>query len=76
MSLPFAIVLLRNFFADLPLELLEAGCMDGAGELTIFGRIVLPLGLPAVACLAIFQFLWVWNDLLVATVFASPEAHR
>lgn len=73
-GLPFAIFLLRNFFAGIPRELLEAARMDGAGEWTIFLRVVLPLGLPAVASLAIFQFLWVWNDLLVATVFASPES--
>jgi len=48
--------------------------MDGASEWTIFARVILPLGLPAVASLAIFQFLWVWNDLLVALVFASPES--
>lgn len=73
-GLPFAIFLLRNFFAGIPRELLEAARMDGARERTIFARVVLPLGLPAVASLAIFQFLWVWNDLLVATVFASPES--
>jgi alpha-glucoside transport system permease protein len=73
-GLPFAIFLLRNFFAGIPRELLEAARMDGASEWTIFSRVVLPLGLPAVASLAIFQFLWVWNDLLVALVFASPES--
>jgi alpha-glucoside transport system permease protein len=73
-GLPFAIFLLRNFFAGIPRELLEAARMDGAGELRIFLRVVLPLGLPAIASLAIFQFLWVWNDLLVALVFADPSA--
>ena len=73
-GLPFAIFLLRNFFAEIPRELLEAARMDGASEWTIFARVILPLGLPAVASLAIFQFLWVWNDLLVALVFASPES--
>ena len=73
-GLPFAIFLLRNFFAGIPSELLEAARLDGASEWTIFSRVVLPLGVPAVASLAIFQFLWVWNDLLVATVFASPES--
>lgn len=73
-GLPFAIFLLRNFFVGLPRELLEAARMDGAGEWTIFTRVVLPLGLPAVASLAIFQFLWVWNDLLVSLVFATPES--
>jgi alpha-glucoside transport system permease protein len=73
-GLPFAIFLLRNFFAGIPRDLLEAARMDGAGELTIFFRVVLPLGLPAIASLVIFQFLWVWNDLLVALVFARPDA--
>ncbi len=71
-GLPFAIFLLRNFFVGIPRELLEAARMDGAGEWTIFSRVVLPLGIPAVASLAIFQFLWVWNDLLVSLVFADP----
>jgi alpha-glucoside transport system permease protein len=70
-GLPFAVFLLRNFFVGIPRELLEAARMDGAGEWTIFSRVVLPLGFPAVASLAIFEFLWVWNDLLVALVFAG-----
>ncbi|HXF57558.1 MAG TPA: carbohydrate ABC transporter permease [Actinomycetota bacterium] len=73
-GLPFAIFLLRNFFIGIPHELLEAARMDGAGELRIFLRVVLPLGLPAIASLLIFQFMWVWNDLLVALVFASPRS--
>jgi alpha-glucoside transport system permease protein len=73
-GLPFAIFLLRNFFAGIPRDLLEAARMDGASELTIFRRVVLPLGLPAIASLAIFQFLWVWNDLLVALIFAGPSS--
>jgi alpha-glucoside transport system permease protein len=72
-GLPFAIFLLRNFFAGIPRELLEAARMDGASELTVFRKVVLPIGLPAIASLAIFQFLWVWNDLLVALVFASTD---
>jgi len=72
-GLPFAIFLLRNFFAGIPRDLLEAARMDGGGEFTIFARVVLPIGWPAVASLAIFQFLWVWNDLLVALVFATSE---
>jgi len=72
-GLPFAIFLLRNFFVGLPHELLEAARMDGASEWTVFSRVVLPLGLPAIASLLIFQFLWVWNDLLVALVFAGGE---
>jgi alpha-glucoside transport system permease protein len=70
-GLPFAIFLLRNYFAGIPKDLLEAARMDGAGEGRIFFRVVLPLGLPAIASLAIFQFLWVWNDLLVALVFSN-----
>jgi alpha-glucoside transport system permease protein len=73
-GLPFAIFLLRNYFAGIPRDLLEAARMDGASEVRIFFRIVLPLGLPAVASLAIFEFLWVWNDLLVALVFANQSS--
>ena len=72
-GLPFAIFLLRNFFIGIPSELLEAARMDGAGELMVFRRVILPLGLPAIASLLIFQFLWVWNDLLVALVFADSQ---
>jgi len=68
-GLPFAIFLLRNFFIGIPRDLLEAARIDGASELRIFVRLILPLGLPAIASLAIFQFLWVWNDLLVALTF-------
>jgi alpha-glucoside transport system permease protein len=68
-ALPFAIFLLRNFFIGIPRDLLEAARIDGASELKIFLRVILPLGLPAIASLAIFQFLWVWNDLLVALTF-------
>jgi alpha-glucoside transport system permease protein len=70
-GLPFAIYLLRNFFASIPKELLESARIDGANELVVFGRIVIPLSVPALASLAIFQFMWVWNDLLVALVFMS-----
>jgi len=65
-GLPLAVFLLRNFFAGLPAETLDAAALDGAGAAETFFRIVLPLSVPAVASLAIFQFLWVWNDLLVA----------
>ncbi|KUO13559.1 carbohydrate ABC transporter permease [Streptomyces sp. DSM 15324] len=70
-GLPFAVFLLRNFFAEIPRELLEAARLDGAGELRLFFRVVMPLGAPAIASLAIFQFLWVWNDMLVALVFTD-----
>jgi alpha-glucoside transport system permease protein len=73
-GLPFAIFLLRNYFAGIPRDLLEAARMDGASELTVFVRVVMPLGMPAIASLGIFQFLWVWNDLLVSLVFAGPGA--
>jgi alpha-glucoside transport system permease protein len=70
-GLPFAIFLLRNYFAEIPREMLEAARMDGGSEWRIFFRLVLPLGRPAIASLAIFQFLWVWNDMLVALLFAD-----
>jgi alpha-glucoside transport system permease protein len=70
-GLPFAIFLLRNFFAGISRSLLEAARMDGAGEWKIFSTVVFPLAKPAVASLGIFQFLWVWNDLLVSLVFAN-----
>jgi alpha-glucoside transport system permease protein len=68
-GLPFAVFLLRNFFIGIPKDLMEAARVDGASEIRIFVRLILPLGLPAIASLAIFQFLWTWNDLLVALVF-------
>lgn len=69
-GLPLAIFLLRNFFVGIPAELLEAARIDGASEIHIFARLVLPLSWPAVASLAIFQFLWTWNDLIVALSLA------
>jgi alpha-glucoside transport system permease protein len=69
-GLPFAIFLLRNFFIGIPKDILESARIDGASELKIFWKLILPLGLPAIASLAIFQFLWTWNDLLVALTFA------
>jgi len=73
-GLPFAIFLLRNFFVGVPRELFESARVDGANDFVIFMRILIPLALPAIASLTIFQFLWVWNDLLVAMVFADPAA--
>ncbi|MEU1468793.1 carbohydrate ABC transporter permease [Streptomyces sp. NPDC005761] len=73
-GLPFAIFLLRNFFAEIPRELLEAARLDGAGEIRLFTRVVMPLGGPAIASLGIFQFLWVWNDMLVALIFAGSDS--
>ncbi|MDO8210891.1 carbohydrate ABC transporter permease [Conexibacter sp. CPCC 206217] len=68
-GLPFGIFLMRNFFAGIPRDILESARIDGASELKIFVRLILPLGLPAIASLAIFQFLWTWNDLIVALTF-------
>ena len=70
-ALPLAIYLLHNFISGLPRELMEAAYVDGANHFTVFRRIVLPLSIPGIASIAIFQFLWVWNDLLVALTFAS-----
>ena len=68
-GLPFAIYLLRSYIAGLPKDLIESAQVDGANDFKIFRRIILPLSFPALASFAIFQFLWVWNDLLVAIVF-------
>ena len=75
-GLPFGIFLMRNFYTGIPHDLLEAGRIDGAGEWTLFRKVVMPLGLPAAASLAIFQFIWVWNDLLVALIFLSGNPHE
>lgn len=72
-GLPFAIFLMRNYFAGLPPSLIEAARIDGASEWIIFRKIILPLGFPAIAALTIFQFTWSWNDLLVALVFATDQ---
>jgi alpha-glucoside transport system permease protein len=68
-GLPFGIFLLRNFFVGIPKDILESARIDGASEARIFFKLMLPLGLPAIASLAIFQFLWTWNDLIVALTF-------
>jgi alpha-glucoside transport system permease protein len=72
-GLPLAIYLLRNYIAGLPREIMESARIDGASDFDIFVRIVLPLSLPALASFSIFQFLWVWNDLLVAIVFLGAQ---
>ncbi len=72
-SLPLAIFLLHNFIAQIPVSLVEAARVDGATALRIFRSIVLPLSMPAIASFGIFQFLWVWNDLLVAKTFGSTD---
>jgi len=73
-ALPFGIFLLRNFFITLPKDLIEAARIDGASNVGIFRTIVLPLSVPAIAAYGIFQFLWVWNDLLMALIYAQRNA--
>ncbi len=75
-GLPFAIYLLRAYIAGLPKDLIESAQVDGANDFKIFMRIILPLTFPALASFAIFQFLWVWNDLLVAIVFLGSGADQ
>jgi alpha-glucoside transport system permease protein len=70
-ALPLAIFLMHNFIARMPRELMDAARIDGASHYVVFRRIVLPLALPAIAAFAIFQFLWVWNDYIVALTFAG-----
>jgi alpha-glucoside transport system permease protein len=70
-ALPFGIFLLRNFFVTLPRDLIEAARIDGASDIGIFRTIVVPLSVPAIAAYGIFQFLWVWNDLLMALIFVQ-----
>jgi alpha-glucoside transport system permease protein len=73
-GLPLAIFLLYNFISQLPRDIFESAAIDGATHLQVFMRLVLPLSIPAIGAMAIFQFLWVWNDLLVALVFLGPGA--
>jgi len=73
-GLPLAIFLLFGYIATLPAEIIESAHVDGASALTTFTRLVLPLSVPVIASFAIFQFLWVWNDLLVALVFLGTRA--
>ena len=75
-GLPFAVFLLRSYMAGLPKELMESARIDGASDFEIFVKIVLPLSFPVLASFAIFQFLWVWNDLLVAMVFLGSSADQ
>ncbi|WP_454041832.1 carbohydrate ABC transporter permease [Cellulosimicrobium sp. Marseille-Q8652] len=74
-ALPLAIFLLHNFMKDIPRSLVEAARVDGAGHVKIFFQVLLPLLVPAIASFAIFQFLWVWNDLLVGLTFANTESY-
>ena len=73
-GLPLAIFLLRNYIVGLPRELLESAKIDGANHMQIFVKVVIPLSVPALASFSIFQFLWIWNDLLVA-MFVGPTAN-
>ena len=75
-GMPLAIYLLRNYIAGLPREIIESAKVDGATDFEIFRRIILPLSFPALASFAIFQFLWTWNDLLVATVFLGNNEEQ
>jgi alpha-glucoside transport system permease protein len=75
-GLPLAIYLLRNYIAALPRDIIESARMDGASHFQIFISIVLPLSIPALASFAIFQFLWVWNDFLVALVFLGKQPEQ
>jgi alpha-glucoside transport system permease protein len=73
-ALPFGIFLLRNFFITLPPDMIEAARIDGASDVRIFREIVVPVSVPAIAAYGIFQFLWVWNDLLMALVFVQDSS--
>jgi len=75
-GLPFAVYLLRNFFAALPPDLFESARVDGASHLRIFVSILMPLSVPALASLVIFQFIWVWNDLLVALIYLGTDPSK
>jgi alpha-glucoside transport system permease protein len=75
-GLPLAVYLLRNYIGSLPSSIIESAKIDGADHFTIFWRLVVPLSVPALAAFAIFQFLWVWNDLLVAYVFLGARGTR
>jgi alpha-glucoside transport system permease protein len=72
-GLPLATYLLRNYIGSLPSSIIESAKIDGADHFTIFWRLIVPLSVPALAAFAIFQFLWVWNDLLVALIFLGGE---
>jgi alpha-glucoside transport system permease protein len=73
-ALPFGIFLLRNFFITLPPDMIEAARIDGASDVRIFRMIVVPVSVPAIAAYGIFQFLWVWNDLLMALIFVQDTS--
>lgn len=72
-GMPFCIFILKNFVSSLPKEVIEAARVDGAGHLTTFTRLVVPLSVPAIASLCIFQFMWIWNDYLIGKVFGGSD---
>jgi alpha-glucoside transport system permease protein len=72
-GMPFCIFILKNFVSALPREIIEAARVDGAGHATVFGRLIVPLTVPAIASLSIFQFMWIWNDYLVGKVFGGID---
>jgi alpha-glucoside transport system permease protein len=72
-GMPLCIFILKNFISSLPKDIIEAARVDGASHMTIFWRLIVPLSVPAIAALAIFQFMWIWNDYLVALIFTSRE---
>jgi alpha-glucoside transport system permease protein len=74
-ALPLCIFILRNYMSTLPVALIEAARVDGASHFVIFWRLIVPMSVPALASFAIFQFLWVWNDYLVAYIFIGPQTH-
>jgi alpha-glucoside transport system permease protein len=74
--MPFAIFLLHNYISSLPKDLFEAARIDGADHFTIFWRLVLPLSIPVLAAFAIFQFLWTWNDYLIANTMIGANASQ
>jgi alpha-glucoside transport system permease protein len=75
-GLPLAVYLLRNYMGSLPSSIIESANIDGADHFSIFSRLIVPLSVPVLASFAIFQFLWVWNDYLVALIFLGPEPSR
>lgn len=72
-GMPFCIFIMKNFISALPKDIVEAARVDGASHMTIFWRLIVPLSVPAIAALAIFQFVWIWNDYLVALIFTARE---
>ena len=72
-GMPFCIFIMKSFISALPKDIVEAARVDGAGHMTIFWRLIVPLSVPAIAALAIFQFVWIWNDYLVALIFTARE---